>query len=292
MSSQITIGPDSWPGFQGLYYHFAQLSGPLPIYFYIINDIIYESENLSSERQPDFQQIHNFPPFNISTNGSKILAVVMGYNIMLYQQLPNGQFVELLPRSGEYGQFEDADILLVPLPNGRPMRNRFPILPLSEIDASIRNDLFNNNPSNLDEVLIILNSRSLNAQPQPQPQPQLQLQLQPQSNISEPSMTQNTNQLFEQSYEILIKQLYALPVQLPEYLIVNGLRVNFISFEQIAQMLSQNQIFRFVLDPILQPWVGPPNSPNRILTMFGKNGITYLVKARYDQATNQIYLPI
>lgn len=96
---------------------------------------------------------------------------------------------------------------------------------------------------------------------------------------------QNTVQ---QSYETLIKQLYGLPVVLPQFLILNGLKVNFISFEQ----LSSIQIERYIIEPLLQPWSGPPNTLNRILTIFGKNGITYLVKVRYDQATNHIYPPV
>jgi hypothetical protein len=98
--------------------------------------------------------------------------------------------------------------------------------------------------------------------------------------------------LFRQSYATFLKQLYGIPVQLPEYLIINGLRANFVPFQQITQMLSQNQIERFVLDPLLQPWAGPPVTTNRILTMFGKNGITYLVKAQYDPKQNQIFSPI
>lgn len=105
------------------------------------------------------------------------------------------------------------------------------------------------------------------------------------------------NILFQQSYETLIRQLYGLPgnsIELPEFLIINGLRVNFISFEQ----LNQIQIERWIIDPELQPWAGPPTfSPigenvNRIITLFDINGTTYLVKVRYDQATNQIFLPI
>ena len=50
--------------------------------------------------------------------------------------------------------------------------------------------------------------------------------------------------LFQQSYEILLKQLYGTertlvqtlsgPVQLPEYIIINELRVNFVPFQQIG----------------------------------------------------------
>lgn len=69
-------------------------------------------------------------------------------------------------------------------------------------------------------------------------------------------------------------------------IIINGLQVNFIPFEEMAQMLSQNKIERYIIDPTLQYLTTPPNS---VLTMFGKNGLTYLVKAQYDQRNNQIF---
>lgn len=113
--------------------------------------------------------------------------------------------------------------------------------------------------------------------------------LQQQESSSAPNTQPlNENNLVKESYDTFIKQLYGLPVQLPEYLIINGLRVNFIPFEQIGQI----QIERYILDPLVQPWAGPPTSPNRILTIFDRNGVSYLVKARYDQATHQIFLPV
>ena len=63
----------------------------------------------------------------------------------------------------------------------------------------------------------------------------------------------------------------------------------FISFGQFAQMLSQNQIERYVIDPLLQSFSQPPN---KVLTIFGKNGINFLVKVRYDPQTGQIYPPV
>ena len=96
------------------------------------------------------------------------------------------------------------------------------------------------------------------------------------------------DELIRLSYESLIKQLYGIPVQLPEYLVINGLRANFVPFQQIGQMLSNNQIERYIIDPLLQPWAGPPGTEYRIFTFFGKNGVTYLVKARYNSQTNQI----
>ena len=99
--------------------------------------------------------------------------------------------------------------------------------------------------------------------------------------------------LTQLSYQTLVKQLYGLPVEMPEFLIVNGLKVNFIPFSQVSSI----QIDRYIIEPLLQPWAGPPglsidNPGNRILTIFGKNGLTYLVKALYDPVNNKIFSPI
>jgi len=96
--------------------------------------------------------------------------------------------------------------------------------------------------------------------------------------------------LTKESHAMYMSQVYGLPVILPQFLIINGLQVNFISFQEVGQMLSQ--IERYILDPVLQPWAGLPSSPNRIITLFNNNGITYLVKARYDRVSNQIFPPV
>jgi hypothetical protein len=100
--------------------------------------------------------------------------------------------------------------------------------------------------------------------------------------------TPNEPDLNQMSYETLLKQLYGLPVQLPEFLIQNGLRITFIPFEQIPTI----QIERYIFDAILQPWAGPPGTQNKIMTIFSKNGITYFAKVRYDQVLNQIFPPV
>lgn len=102
----------------------------------------------------------------------------------------------------------------------------------------------------------------------------------------------NSDSLYELSYQTLVKQLYGIPVIIPEYLIVNDLKINFITFEQVAQMLNSGQIERYIIEPLLQPWAGPPSTSNKILTVFNKNGMTYLVKVKYDPVTNQIFNPI
>jgi hypothetical protein len=98
--------------------------------------------------------------------------------------------------------------------------------------------------------------------------------------------------LFTVSFETLLKQLYGLPVTLPSELIINGIRTPFINFDELVQKFKGQEINRYILNPMLQSWAGPPGTQNRIITLFAKNGLTYLAKVRYDQQSNQIYPPI
>lgn len=93
------------------------------------------------------------------------------------------------------------------------------------------------------------------------------------------------------SYETLISQLYSIPVDLPETLFVGFVPAKVISFEQGIQKLTNGEIERFLIDPMLQPWAGPPSSPNRIFSFYSRDGLIYLVKGRYDAINNQIYQP-
>lgn len=84
---------------------------------------------------------------------------------------------------------------------------------------------------------------------------------------------------------VFLSQLYGIP----EYLVMNGIRIPFISFDQAATLLSTEQIIRWILNPLFQPYAGSPSSPNRIITLHNKNGHMYVVKARYQNGT--IYPP-
>jgi len=97
----------------------------------------------------------------------------------------------------------------------------------------------------------------------------------------------NVEKSLEQlSYDAYIKGLSGIKVDLPEYLIYNGLKVYFIPFSQVHDI----QIERYIIDPILQPWADETHfASNKIITIFGKNGMTYLVKAKYDPVSHQIF---
>ena len=90
---------------------------------------------------------------------------------------------------------------------------------------------------------------------------------------------ESTDDLVKKSYETLVKQLYGQPVTIPDHLVLNSLRVPFINIERAGQMLSRQEILKYTIDPLTQPWAGPPGTSNRILTLVNKNGQLYLVKA-------------
>jgi hypothetical protein len=100
--------------------------------------------------------------------------------------------------------------------------------------------------------------------------------------------------LLAQSYTQLMRQFYGLPAELPVSLIINGTPTQFIDFQTAANLLTSNQINRYILDPILQAWAGLPTGVNinRIVTLFGTNGLNYLVKAAYNAQNGQIYPPV
>lgn len=92
--------------------------------------------------------------------------------------------------------------------------------------------------------------------------------------------------------ETYLKQVYGLPVITPPLLNVNNVLMAFIPFYGASEFIQRGFISRFELLPQLQVWAGPPNSPNRIITLHATNGLTYLVKSRYDPNTQQMYPPI
>uniref|UniRef100_A0A6C0IYM3 Uncharacterized protein n=1 Tax=viral metagenome TaxID=1070528 RepID=A0A6C0IYM3_9ZZZZ len=51
-----------------------------------------------------------------------------------------------------------------------------------------------------------------------------------------------------------MRQLYGLPVTLPQELTVNQLQTPFVTFDRAVELIQ-----RFTLDPLLQPWAGLPD---------------------------------
>lgn len=103
----------------------------------------------------------------------------------------------------------------------------------------------------------------------------------------EPVPSQNlTDQLggSHESYQILLRQLYGLPIELPVFLRTNGIEAEVIPFDQVASL-------KITLDPLLQPWAGPPSNPTQMIILALQDGRTVFVKAQFDPKTNQIYPP-
>ena len=305
----ITIASNSWPGFGGLYHHddghFA----------YIINNVVYD-RNLERDHDLSFNQVvpswNLVPPFEVDTEGSDILLIesLQGHRYMLYQRR-DGRFIELLPR--QPGSFDAYGISspAIPSPDGA--------VQLEPISPHILNRL-NSQPATYDQILDSLNAPRSTYQSSmyvprniyrstPQRQsvgiynPDFIPSQQQSIGIYNPDFRtiyqrreianyepQPENTLFKESYETLLKRLYNLPVNdmslTPQSLIINGTRVNFIEFSQVNSI----QIERYIIDPLLQPYSN--NFQNRILTIFAKNDITYLVRARYDPVSNKIFPPI
>jgi hypothetical protein len=96
----------------------------------------------------------------------------------------------------------------------------------------------------------------------------------------------------ESNYETLLKQLYGLPMTLPKIIMVNGLPTPIITYEEAVNSIQSGLIDNYIVDPYLQPWAGPPQSKNRMVTLFYQNGNISLVKAQYKMATNEIFPPV
>lgn len=56
-----------------------------------------------------------------------------------------------------------------------------------------------------------------------------------------------------------MRQLYGLPVTLPQELTVNQLQTPFVTFDRAVELIQSGQVQRFTLDPLLQPWAGLPD---------------------------------
>lgn len=247
-------------------------------FVYIINNIVYDATELNALAfdENEIQEILSSEVpilFHINLNGSNPIAVTFSgdfENVMLYQQL-NDQLIELTSR-GEYGTITSAQILSVPSPGAEPEDDTFPALNLPNPDPTIINRIMGlENTQFPDGITEEVFDAILNIIPIQQPSVQTIQQRQliipeiPQS-IQQVQSTQQRSEetpqyiILNNSYETLIKQLYGIPVEFPEYLIVNGLRVNFMassrggdatSFQQIIQMLQNNQIERYILNSSL-----------------------------------------
>lgn len=108
----------------------------------------------------------------------------------------------------------------------------------------------------------------------------------------ERSLSPIDTELMESAYQTLLKQLYGIPVEIPATLVTNELPTPVIAFEEASRLLSSGQVQSYTLDPLLQPWAGPPSGNNRMITLILRNGTTVLVKAAYNTTSNEIFPPV
>lgn len=263
----LTVAPNMFPGFQGLYYYIG--SDPKPRFYYYINNKLYNVRSFYKMNLDFSNYFKLMPSFTIDPTGSQIIAVSLSYQIMLYQKLQTGRFVPILSEPVTYGQLDpdeepeiNVSILRVPDNNHKEINLGYFELSPSWIRSSIRDF---DNTRNFADVLYKLNNDRHDSF----------------SVIFNPENYLECNQ--KDVYQIL-KDTYS---KLPDSLIINNLKVNILSFQEIADMLNKGLIERYIIDPLLQPYVQPPYS---ILTFFAKNGVTYLSKVRYDQTHNQIFI--
>lgn len=288
-------------------------------YLYKINNYVYNASSVGSILPivGNASLCHNnVPLFLVNTRWSKIIGMIKsndGSPILFQERLGSEEgprIVELLPRQPVVTWVTLSNIKTnIDAPNymGQDYQNGFAAVELQDVSPNVQR-YFNAlegvqfHQGITDEVMdLIINLRSI-------PERLTNLQLEPQENIQQPSQSASSSPspidiqrlqsntdyiLLRDSHNTLIKQLYGLvPDNMPDHFIINNIRVNIVPFEFITRMLANKQVERYIIDPMLQPWAGPPQSQNRIFTIFGKNGITYIVKARYDQVTNQIFPPV
>jgi len=95
----LHIYENTWPGFQGLY---SRNNRGDYSHYYKINDNTYDAQTLQRLTE-NFRVFSQYIPFDIDTNGSEILIVVLkeGRSIqdIPYQQSSSGEFIELIPSS-------------------------------------------------------------------------------------------------------------------------------------------------------------------------------------------------
>jgi hypothetical protein len=140
--NKLVIGENSWEGFQGMfvYYNECGLIG----FYYKINGLYYCASSLEQEDVDD-NSYHSgcdlMDSFTIDRNSSEILVINIAGQGLLYQQLSNGIFVEILPTTEEdkiIGNLDEPPYKLkIPLPNGQDINGEFQELILNKVGDEI-----------------------------------------------------------------------------------------------------------------------------------------------------------
>ena len=59
----------------------------------------------------------------------------------------------------------------------------------------------------------------------------------------------------------------------------------------VQNLLQSRNVSRFEISTLLQPFAGPPGTPNRVILLTGLNGQKYFTIGRYDPVRNEILPP-
>ena len=290
----INIGPFGM-GTPGLFLHrqkrnFYYLIGPEVYDASTLN--VTDSPNALQLQQNSIE----IPEFPVDPQGSELIALLytnplgQSSTLIIFQEIPPSPnlnvrtFVKVLQRVLEWvptrspiEPVRNMWILKVPKPwSGEgpypeeQINGRYPTLPLVPIDSEVLGvihqagdrGIMNQNLATVEQEMSRRTMRGFELSRTWK----LTTYTSPSPRISGPPpiSTGTTPQvsgeftLFEESFRTLLSQLYGIPVTLPKFLIINGLRMNFIPFQDAANMLSQNQIERYIIDPLIQPWAGAP----------------------------------
>lgn len=141
--NKLVIGENSREGFQGMFVYYDECG--LIGYYYKINGLYYRASSLDKEDVDD-NSYHSgcdlIDSSKIDRDGSEILVINIAGKGLLYQQLSNGIFVEILPMIDEedkiMGNLDEAPYTLkVPLPNGQDINGQFQELVLNPLGDEI-----------------------------------------------------------------------------------------------------------------------------------------------------------
>jgi len=88
------------------------------------------------------------------------------------------------------------------------------------------------------------------------------------------------------------QRLYRIyPVNIPPELRIDGKLATVISVQDIRKKMENDEIERYLLDPMFQAFAGSHRTNNRFLTFYSKDGSIYLVRADYNPQSNEINAP-
>jgi hypothetical protein len=90
----------------------------------------------------------------------------------------------------------------------------------------------------------------------------------------------------------LIQRTYQLyPVEVPPQIRIDNNIGTIVKLDEIQKKMTNNEIEKMVVEPLLQPYAGSHRNNIRFLTFYGKDGKVYHVRASYDPKTNKIDEP-